>query len=165
MWDRRGEQPGKDEVLWHAAIGNAGKGDFGEEGALGKTQSMGHWLNKGDLSSNSARWWGMAHFTSPREQFQNVCFPTGNDGSHSLPSGWVAETSELPSPTCPSQHAGWLPSCLDAKFNLLLRAGSKKPGVAAPAQPSNLPWGQKGDKGQCRGSHRPGTIVLLPFFL
>lgn len=40
--DRGGEQPGNDGVLWHAAIGNAGKGDFGEEGALGKQQSTGY---------------------------------------------------------------------------------------------------------------------------
>lgn len=59
MWDRRGEQPGNDRVLWHAAIGNVAKVDSGEEGALGRQQSVGHRLNqkpfKGDFSPDSAR--------------------------------------------------------------------------------------------------------------
>lgn len=57
-WDRRDEQPGQDGVLWHAAIGNLGKVDFGEENASGRHQSMGYGPNqksfKGDLISNSA---------------------------------------------------------------------------------------------------------------
>jgi len=42
MWDGRGEQPGNAQISWHAAIGNAGKVDFGEEFALGRQQSVGY---------------------------------------------------------------------------------------------------------------------------